>query len=126
LAQHDALATATSNHPPGEVILAFLDDLYVVITRARAHGAFREVATAVEKHAGVRTHLRKLRAWCWGSGKALEELAAAEPEAWAASKPDAGNGLVVFGAPLGRRACVEAHAEERMRKEILFSLTRFT
>eukprot|EP00959_Pyramimonas_sp_CCMP1952_P470508 9496763-Pyramimonas_sp.AAC.1 len=63
LAQHDGLVEAESMLQPSERILSFLDDHYVVTTRDRAAAAFRIVANAVERHAGVRSHLGKLRAW---------------------------------------------------------------
>ena len=68
LAQHEGLVAASRNLLPSERLFAFLDDLYVVTTRARANTAFEEVATQVERHAGVRTHLGKLKAWCRGVG----------------------------------------------------------
>ena len=119
LAQHDALAAADRDLQSGERLLSFLDDLYLVTTRARAHTAFREVADHVERVAGVRTHLGKLRAWCRGGGPAPVDLAAASPSAWTADKPAAENGLVVLGTPLGTREFVEAHANERMEKEMV-------
>ena len=84
LAQHDALVTADGNLLPNELILSFLDDLYVVTCRARAYDAFQEVASAVQAHAGVRTHLGKLRAWSSGGGPAPVDIAALGPEAWTA------------------------------------------
>ena len=56
----------------------------------------------------------RLGAWCRGEGSAPVDLAAAAPDAWTADKPDVANGLVVLGTPL---AFVDAHAQERMRKE---------
>ena len=117
LAQHDALMQASENLLPSERIFSFLDDLYVVTCRARAYEAFEEVARQVEEHAGVQTHLGKLRAWCSGGGPPPEDLAAECPEAWTADRPDEANGLVVLGTPLGTKAFVEAHARERVQKE---------
>ena len=117
LAQHDALVRASENLLPSERILSFLDDLYVVTCRARAYEAFDEVARQVEEHAGVQTHLGKLRAWCSGGGPPPADLAAECPDAWTADKPDEANGIVVLGTPLGRKTFVEAHARERIQKE---------
>ena len=118
LAQHDALVQASGNLLPSERILCFLDDLYVVTCRARAYEAFQEVARQVEEHAGVQTHLGKLRAWCSGGGPPPEDLAAECQEAWTADKPDEANGMVVLGTSLGRKAFVDAHALERIQKEL--------
>ena len=108
LAQHDGLVAASTNLQAGEWVLSFLDDLYVVTSRVRAHAAFKEVADKVGQHAGVKTHLGKLRAWCKDGGSAPADLAAAAPDAWTADKPDADNGLVVLGTPLCKKAFVEA------------------
>ena len=67
LAQHDGLVAANDNLLPNELLLSFLDDLYVVTCRSRAYDAFQEVTTAVEECAGVRTHLGKLRR-VWSAG----------------------------------------------------------
>ena len=47
-----------------------LRHIYVKTTKERARAALDAVAQAVEEHAGVRTHLGKLRAWCRAGGPA--------------------------------------------------------
>ena len=102
LAQHDALVEADGHLLPTELLFAFLDDLYVVTTRGRAHEAFETVTECVERKAGVRTHLGKLKAWSTGGGPAPIGLSAIGPDVWTADKPDNLNGLVVLcGAVFG-------------------------
>ena len=84
LAQHDSLVEAPANLLPGELIFSFLDDLYVVTCHARAYDAFLEVSSQVERHAGVKSHLGKLRARSRRGGEAPEDLAHACPQAWTA------------------------------------------
>ena len=67
LAQHDGLVQA-AQQLPSATIFAFLDDIYVVEEKTKAHAAFRTVAAAVEAHAGVRTHHGKLQAWSRAGG----------------------------------------------------------
>ena len=117
LAQHDALVEASGNLLPSERIFSFLDDLYLITCRVRAAEAFEEVASCVERHAGVQSHLGKLRAWCRGGGPAPADLEAVSTEAWTADKPDEQNGLVILGTPLGKPAFVEAHARKRLEVE---------
>ena len=57
LAQHDALVEAAGRLNPADSIFYFLDDLYIVTTKARASGAFRTVAEEVGRGAGVQIHL---------------------------------------------------------------------
>ena len=110
--------SASLNLLPSERVFSFLDDLYLVTTKARAGVAFQELAGQVERHAGVKTNLGKLRAWCRGGGAAPPDLATFGAEVWTADKPKEENGLIILGTPLGTREFVEAHAAERMRKEL--------
>jgi len=114
LGQHRALVEASASLQPGEHLLAFLDDLYVVTSRDRAAEVFRTVAESVEHHAGVRTHLGKLAAWSPAGGDAPPGLPA---HAWKADKPPPENGLLVLGASLGSPEFVSAHAQERLQEE---------
>ncbi len=70
LAQHRALVEAAGQLLPTERVFAYLDDLYVLTTRPRMRTAFEVVASAVERVAGVRTHLGKLKALSSGGGEA--------------------------------------------------------
>ena len=88
LAQHDALVEADGALLPGEHILSFLDDLYLVTSKDRAAEAFRTVTGAVARRAGVHTHLGKLKAWSASGGPSPPDLAAISPEAWTADLPE--------------------------------------
>ena len=118
LAQHDALEEASGNLLPSERLFAFLDDLYVVTCKARAAAAFEEVASCVERKAGVQSHLGKLRAWCRSGGPAPADLRDISEDVWTADLPDAQNGLVILGTPLGKAEFVEAHARQRLEIEL--------
>ena len=71
----------------------------------------------MERHAGVQTHLGKLKAWCRGGGPAPCDLAALGREVWRSDLHDEANGLVVLGSPIGRKAFVVAHGRERIANE---------
>ncbi len=75
LGQHDSLEEASAELEPGERLFAFLDDLYVVSKKTRARAAMNSVAGCVERGAGVKTHLGKIRAWCRGGGPAPADFA---------------------------------------------------
>ena len=117
LAQHDALAAADAELLPSEVVLSFLDDLYIVTSRDRAGAAFREVATSVESRAGVQTNLGKLRAWSSGGGPAPPSLASLGPDVWTSDKTPAENGIKVLGTPIGQPAYVDSFATTRVETE---------
>ena len=59
LGQHDALVAADAQLRPGECLAAFLDDVYVVTTPARAREALDVVTSSIETRAGVAVNLGK-------------------------------------------------------------------
>ena len=117
LAQHRALVEASSRSVPGERVFAYLDDLYIVTTRERARAAFEVVSETVERVAGVRTHLGKLRAWSSGGGSAPPGIEALGKDVWTADKVASENGLKILGTPLGKQAFVDKLAHERIAAE---------
>ena len=62
LGQHEALRQATAELQAGEHLFAFLDDLYLLVSKARVAAAYSTLATGVAEHAGVQSHLGQLRA----------------------------------------------------------------
>ena len=114
LAQHDALVEADGQLLPTELLLAFLHDWYVVTNRGRAHEAFETVTECVERKAGVRTHLGKLKAWSSGGGLAPIGLSAIGLDVWSVDKSDNLNGLIVLGTPLGTLAFVAAFVDDKI------------
>ena len=117
LAQHDALAAADEALLPSEIVLSFLDDLYIVTSRARAREAFREVASRVEEMAGIQSNLGKLRAWSAGGGPAPTDLAELGAEIWTADLPPEDNGIKILGTPLGTTGYVQKFASARTATE---------
>ena len=99
LAQHSALARADEQLLPDEHILAYLDDLYIVTSHGRALEAYHTVATSVHEHAGVHSHLGKLKAWSRLGGSAPPGLADLGDDIWTADKSDELNGHKVLGTP---------------------------
>ena len=45
------------------VLVAYLDDIYLLVPRVDTVRSFEIVARTVKEHAGIRTHLGKLQAW---------------------------------------------------------------
>ena len=117
LAQHAGLQAAAAQLGEGERILAFLDDIYVVAPYGRARQAFDVVARAVEQHAGVRTHLGKLRAWCREERACPKDMADLPAGVWVADAPLAKRGLKVLGTPMGTSEFVASFATQRQQEE---------
>ncbi|CAE7829188.1 unnamed protein product [Symbiodinium microadriaticum] len=82
LAQHDALAAAQGRLEPGEFLAAFLDDLYLVTTPARARPALDDVTRTVERHAGVAANFGKTRVYRANGGPPPPDVEALGPDVW--------------------------------------------
>lgn len=104
LGMHDGLREAKARLLPNEHVFAYLDDVYVVTSRARARAAFDCVTSAIEAHAGIRTNLGKLQAWCRAGGPQPPGLSDLGPSVWKANAPAAENGLKVLGTPSAPRS----------------------
>jgi hypothetical protein len=119
LAQHDALVSAAGKLQPNERLFAFLDDLYVVSTPTRAATAFQTVAEEVETHAGVKSHLGKLRAWCRKPLSPPADFTNYGTYAWTSDKTPTQRGLVILGTPIGSPEFKRTHADKRVQNEHL-------
>ena len=63
LAIHNALAEVKREQLPGELLFAFLDDIYVVCSQARVRTVFNLLSVKLSDRAGIRLHAGKTRVW---------------------------------------------------------------
>ena len=117
LGLHAALCDARSRLHNDDVLVAFLDDIYLVTKGGRAREAFDTVANAVYRGAGVRANLGKCRVWSRAGGKAPEGIAELGPDVWRGDRTADARGLVLLGTPLGSPEYVRAHTDERLATE---------
>ena len=117
LGQHEALRHASDGLRPGESLLAYLDDLYVVTSRDRARAGLDEVARAVETHCGIAANLGKTRVFSYGGGPPPRGIAELGAEVWRGSLPPRDRGLVVLGTPVGSDEFVRAWGDGRVAEE---------
>ena len=122
LGQHEALQAARQELDPSDVLLAFLDDLYLLTTKARVAEAIEIVTSKVADMAGVQPHLGKLEVWSASGGPAPPGLHERYPGAWKGDLPEVYNGLKVLGAPLGQPAFVRAHIDARLEEKEFLDL----
>ena len=104
LAQHGALAMAQSRLEEGECTAAFLDELYLVTTPARARPALDDVTRTVEQHAGVAANLGKTQVYRAAGGPGGE------------SEP-ATRGFVALGVPVGHADFIQRKLAARLDDE---------
>ena len=102
--------------------MAFLDDIYVVTSRARAAAAFEVVAGTIKEGTGIHTHMGKLQMWSKSGGAAPDGVVVLDTDnhvVWKGDLDDELNGVVILGTPLGKQAFVEKHASNRVEEEQL-------
>ena len=87
LGQHDGLERAAAELRPGEELLAYLDDLYVITSSARAKPVLDVVATRVEEHCGIASKVGKTRVYNTTGGPAPCGVAELGEEVWRSDRP---------------------------------------
>lgn len=123
-----ALAELHNTLHPGEAVLAYLDDTYVLCAPGRAHHLFVELQAGLWRHAHITLNHAKTRLW---------NLAGAPPAGWPLppappapehavwvgdpALPEANQGLVVLGTPVGHPQFIAHHlAQTRQKHHHLF------
>ena len=117
LGQHDGLERAAAELRPGEELLAYLDDLYVVTSSARAKPALDVVATRVEEHCGIASNVGKTRIYNTTGGPAPCGVAELGEEVWRSDRPLPERGFTGLGVPIGHYEYVREWGQRRLRQE---------
>ena len=130
LGQHRALVHVQSHLREGEVLMAFLDDIYTVSPPDRVGAIHRMLARALWSEAGIRVHQGKTQIWNLAGEmpdgcEALQTAAVlSDPTAvvWRGSEelPTHRRGMKVLGTPLGHTDFVRAHLEKTTRDHQVF------
>ena len=114
LGQHDAIAAADAQLRPGECLAAFLDDVYLVITPARARESLDVVTTSIETRAGVAAILGKTRVYNRAGGLAPPGIAELGAGVWRGDAHETERGFVALATPIGHPRFV---ADARLHEE---------
>ena len=117
LGQHDGLERAAAELRPGEELLAYLDDLYVITSSARAKPALDVVATRVEEHCGIASNVGKTRIYNTAGGPAPRGAAELGEEVWRSDRPLPERGFTALGVPIGHGDYVREWGQRRLREE---------
>ncbi|CAK0910881.1 unnamed protein product [Prorocentrum cordatum] len=110
-------AAALAEARQGDVLVAFVDDVYIKTTRARARAAFDTTTGAIHLHANVDCHLGKCRAYSRGGGAAPPGIGELGQDVWRGDRAPPDRGIKILGAPLGTPEFVAAHLESRLQEE---------
>ena len=86
---------------PNELLIAYLDDIYIVTRPERAREAYELVTRIVREHCGIEPNLGKTV--CWNrSGVEPIGMSQLGDDVWRGGRSDDDSGIRVLGAPIGR------------------------
>ena len=121
LGQHAALRAVQRQLLPGELVFAYLDDIYVITTPDRVLAVYNLLQAELWRHARIRVHDGKTQVWNKfgmrprGCDTIDRAARATNPEfttVWRGSAlPTDCQGIKVLGCPLGHDDFVHAHLE---------------
>ena len=90
----------------GEMLFAFLDNIYILCDPSRVGEIFLQVLQSLARFAGVQVNLEKTKVWNRAATRP-EDLHTIGAEAWRGEGPEEEQGLVVLGVPVGHSAFVQ-------------------
>ena len=115
-----ALREAQARLGPGELVVAYLDDIYIVSSPARARQAYDLVTGLVRERCGIEPNLGKTV--CWNrAGIEPDGIASMGERVWRGGAPEpVHNGIRVLGAPLGSFAFMTQFVADRAARAAEF------
>ena len=106
LGQHSALLQINATLREGEMLFAYLDDIFVLCDPDRVAEIFLQVRHALHHAAGIQVNLGKTKVWN-GAAVKPKDLHIFGAEAWKGEGPEEERGLVVLGVPVGHSTFVQ-------------------
>ena len=104
LAMKPALEEIQSRLGEGDLVLAYLDDVYILTRPERARAAYDVAAEVLSRVCGIQVNRGKLVCWNKTGADApqgISELDTPGHRVWRGNAPAAENGIRVLGAPIG-------------------------
>ena len=121
LGQHPALVELQRRLRPGELVFAYLDDIYVIGPSARARVVFDLLSQHLFRHARIEVHQGKTRAWNAAGLEppGIRELGSTDAPVWVGDPalPPEQQGLVALGVPCGHPAYVATQLQATRAKQ---------
>lgn len=117
LALKSALQEIQEGLPDGAVVLAYLDDIYLVCDRDDSSLLFRRTQEILARLCHIDVNLGKLVAWSKAPLPSPLGLDAISLDAWKAGKPQIDRGIKILGTPIGSPAFVESKAKEAVEEK---------
>ena len=113
LGQRSALHTIQQHLLPNESLLAFLDDVYVVVPPNRVRPVYNTLAHTLQSQASIRLNQGKTRAWN-AAGIEPPNIRDLGEDVWVGNPtlPATSQGMTVLGAPIGSAAFVQHQLQQ--------------
>ena len=113
LGQRSALQTIQQHLLPNESLLAFLDDVYVVVPPNRVRPVYNTLAHTLQSQASIRLNQGKTRAWN-AAGIEPPHIRDLGEDVWVGNPtlPATSQGMTVLGAPIGSAAFVQHQLQQ--------------
>ena len=115
LGQRAALQRVQQELQEGELLFAFLDDVYVLSQPARIRPIYDLLAHHLHAHARIRLNSGKTRIWN-GAGSEPPNIQDLGPDVWVGNPglPRNSQGLVALGAPVGTQEYKQQHLQQTL------------
>ena len=120
LAMRPALEQIQERLHEDDLVVAYLDDIYVLTKPERARQAYDVVSEVLQRVCGILVHQGKLVCWNRTGAAAPPGIAALDTPGhtvWRGDARPAENGVVVLGAPVGTDAFAAAEGERAAARE---------
>jgi len=118
LALKPALDSVRALLPEGAIIVAYLDDIYVVCDPSDAYTIFGSVRDELRRICHIDVNLGKLAVWSKEMQPVPDDLAVLGPDIWKADLPLALNGIKVVGSPIGTDEYIVEVGREVVNEEV--------
>ena len=110
----EALREAQANLLPDELVIAYLDDLYIVSSPERARTAYDMVTRIIQQRCGIQPNLGKTVCWSKQGGNPPPGIAELGTNVWKGNGSESERGIRVLGAPLGTADFTTAFCAKRI------------
>ena len=113
LGQRAAFRTMQQHLLPNEALLAFLDDVYVVVPPNRVRPVYDTLAHTLQSQASIQLNQGKTRAWN-AAGIEPPNIRDLGEDVWVGNPnlPARSQGMTVLGAPIGSAAFVQHQLQQ--------------
>ena len=119
--QQEVLEEIRHRLHPDDVVVAFLDDVFIITSPDRARAAYDIAAEVMPRRIGVQLQTRmkstKTREWCRRPFPAPPGIAELGEDVWRSDRPPAERGLRVVGTPVGSDEYIAAFLQRRLQTQ---------